>query len=1031
METRHIEQFSEVGGQRRNPGAGEDQKFVKWDNDLEKFVYSNAGAGQIDFNTKTVDGIVNKGDDATAGSYIWKLDSNKNPFWRKEDFLISTSREGGGNSAEFVMNDSTTKYLPLGALAWEDDVIFDFDLPGDKMILFDNTDSIDGSSNFKYDYDLNRVLTLGTKFFIDSQEILARGGTGSWFFGHGGVSLASIGNYNTSVGHYAGTYLGASSNNNLNLGAFSGGPDTSIVDTVNIGPYAGRTNITNDRLFISNDNYADSAASEAGSLIWGKFDDGWLRVNNRLYVSEEVRIGTFDVLNTPSGGMIQFVDAGGGLVKPKYYDEVAWQDFANSVDTYLSGVVYTGDGSVDKFTAGVLDFTLSDASTIGPIQIEIENYPFATSPSSPADIGLSSSDYGYLQISNNSFTDNKGFTHVADLKWDNGLGELQVPGTVKMASTSLYSASNGVFIYDGVHAYVRTGSAWVQLDNVPTTGEANTASNVGVGGVGLFKQKTSYDLEFKNINTSDARIGVNDDVPNNEVDLSLVLTVGGNNLTPSSSLTYTGEIFTTTTTPTGINPVINFKKIISDTVVITNSVDELRLEVTGAGGGEANTGTNLGAGIAVYKDTTAPTLNFKTFTAAGDHVTIAANGDGLHVDVDVDDLTFTFLGVASGTKDIMAASTGFTIEYKGLAVDATTGLILTNSTANDIIIEQNIPIPYFKAGAAGYFDFSTTYSGGSNTYTGGAVKNVKFSLAYDDDVRDADYGSTTAIGLFNLTIGDGLAWDNSAKVLYSTATPLSGDTNYSLHTVDIATTSSQHTLTFNLLDDAASVAPGWTGAEVIIPRDAVDVAKYTDGDDTVGTVKINKSNVVWTSATTQQLTLNETTGALSIAPELVTYDVQNTLLDVGNVAGINTKRSVARDNIGAAYVNGKIAQSFSADDLTAAGKLSATSVNDTHEIADIDILDSAVCGDGTITIAGNEAVYNDQDARIEQTTERTSIYIDHLVGTLDVYNVDEGSAVKLLTIDKDGNMYVKGNIYAGGDWESFDTDSLLTVGITP
>ncbi len=52
-------------------------------------------------------------------------------------------------------------------------------------------------------------------------------------------------------------------------------------------------------------------------------------------------------------------------------------------------------------------------------------------------------------------------------------------------------------------------------------GEANTASNQGVGGVGLFKQKTSVDLEFKNINAGSSKITVTDDTGNDEVDIDV------------------------------------------------------------------------------------------------------------------------------------------------------------------------------------------------------------------------------------------------------------------------------------------------------------------------------------------------------------------------------------------------------------------------------------------------------------------------------------------------------------------------------
>jgi len=53
-------------------------------------------------------------------------------------------------------------------------------------------------------------------------------------------------------------------------------------------------------------------------------------------------------------------------------------------------------------------------------------------------------------------------------------------------------------------------------------GEANTASNIGVGGVGPYQQKVGVDLQFRNINAASARISVALDAGNNEVDIDAV-----------------------------------------------------------------------------------------------------------------------------------------------------------------------------------------------------------------------------------------------------------------------------------------------------------------------------------------------------------------------------------------------------------------------------------------------------------------------------------------------------------------------------
>lgn len=53
-------------------------------------------------------------------------------------------------------------------------------------------------------------------------------------------------------------------------------------------------------------------------------------------------------------------------------------------------------------------------------------------------------------------------------------------------------------------------------------GEANTASNVNAGGVGVFKQKTGVNLEFRGVNAASGRISVALDAATNEIDIDAV-----------------------------------------------------------------------------------------------------------------------------------------------------------------------------------------------------------------------------------------------------------------------------------------------------------------------------------------------------------------------------------------------------------------------------------------------------------------------------------------------------------------------------
>lgn len=69
------------------------------------------------------------------------------------------------------------------------------------------------------------------------------------------------------------------------------------------------------------------------------------------------------------------------------------------------------------------------------------------------------------------------------------------------------------------------------------TGEINTASNQGTGGVGLYDDKVLYDLQFKNINAGSSKITVTDDVANKEVDIDVdVAELAFNTLTEKTTL---------------------------------------------------------------------------------------------------------------------------------------------------------------------------------------------------------------------------------------------------------------------------------------------------------------------------------------------------------------------------------------------------------------------------------------------------------------------------------------------------------------
>lgn len=69
---------------------------------------------------------------------------------------------------------------------------------------------------------------------------------------------------------------------------------------------------------------------------------------------------------------------------------------------------------------------------------------------------------------------------------------------------------------------IYTGTTWLALAGGGGGGETNTASNVGAGGVGLYKSKTGVNLDFRNINAGSSKVSVTLDAVNNEVDIDVV-----------------------------------------------------------------------------------------------------------------------------------------------------------------------------------------------------------------------------------------------------------------------------------------------------------------------------------------------------------------------------------------------------------------------------------------------------------------------------------------------------------------------------
>ena len=156
------------------------------------------------------------------------------------------------------------------------------------------------------------------------------------------------------------------------------------------------------------------------------------------------------------------------------------------------------------------------------------------------------------------------------------------------------------------------------------SGEANTASNVG-GGQGLFKQKNSTDLEFFSFVSGDASVSLTPLGNGTEIDIRAT-GAGGGEANTGSNLGAGAEVFKQ---KVGID--LEHRTLVSGdaSVSFTEGATEIDIRATGAGGGEANNGVNVGTGVGVFKDKSGVNLRFKSILGETGKLVATANADDI------------------------------------------------------------------------------------------------------------------------------------------------------------------------------------------------------------------------------------------------------------------------------------------------------------------------------------------------------------------------------------------------------------------
>ncbi len=517
-----------------------------------------------------------------------------------------------------------------------------------------------------------------------------------------------------------------------------------------------------------------------------------------------------------------------------------------------------------------------------------------------------------------------------------------------------------------------SGAAIWQETTVIDTGETNNASNVGTGGVSIYKQKTGTDFEFKTVNAGSNKISITDDTGNNEVDIDINesniihqnLSGAGTNTHAQidSHIASTSNPHSVTKAQLGLTNVQDTKVNLSATqaptgtddtnsgyspgslwVDTTNDKAYVCLDATATAAvweetTDVTTASNIGGGSGVFKQKTGYDLELKSLVAGSTKLSITSNTNDITLDVteaniNHDNLTNsgtnTHAQIDSHIADatlhrvINDAGTSSTELWSASKIDSITSDKVPYNDGNMLYIHNGDP------GGSNHVQFRVTKNTLPDTYNLGIDTGDPCKIIFS--AEDGSYRQATVLA------SDG----TTTATIFGVAR--SANSGSSWQPVLVAKQNQRVGIGTNSPSDTLEVAGNIVVSGSVDGRDIATDGSTLDSHIAATSVHGLSGNVVGTTDT--QTISNKTLGSdlnannykiTNVGTPVADTDAANKMYVDGVVQGLDTKNSVMAASIQDLDSNSSISGTATYNNTggtSARGQITATlAVSDTFTL---------------------------------------------------------------------------------------------------